>query len=1770
MKLLITHHNGLVNQDLSLLDATSNWWGDNSGPYDGVDTDSSNPLINISGIGNTVGGTVDYSSWLTKDTTPPSVPVLESPIGGIYTNDNTPLMQWEDSTDNGPTDSGIAGYNYKIYYNCSDETDIPASCSSSYTHSPLILDSELQAGTTPDNTFYWQVKAIDNANNESDWSDFGVFTIDTEGPEAPEIVFPNAETYFNTTPILNDWTEVDDSSGIAYYRIEYVYDDVHSFSNMPYRTTTSTQRNHTPAEWEQGGISFRVQAIDNAGNQGAWSDWRHYTYDSVEPTVPTNLSFETTEGDVLGCGVSTNEYTIVATWDASTDTTSDIDYYEYMSFNPTTGWAWGPVNVGSVLERQGSFTVGEGTYGFAVRAIDLAGNSSDWTSIDIDNSCQITYDITAPAAPTGLHILDSQGNDLGCGGYTNERNITIDWDDNGESDFDHYLLDLKDKDGHKQLTFSEYDGTIRNVDDLYKYKIRAVDETGNISTESNWCEVTLDRVAPEVEITSHNDGDLVNDLISISGEIYDLNLSHYWFVVTNSSGSNVTGPGVVSDAGPSVTKTFDWDTNGVSDGTYTIKLEARDLAGNKDPNQAPILSDPEVAGDSVDWATITVDNTSPTTTFNPGLSEGIFNSPIIISGTSVDTNNVEGVNLYYRLTGTSTWTLLTTTSLINPTPSNNTYNWTYTWTPPMDGIYDIKASAFDSLGNTENSPIARGVVYDISQPKVGNIKLIVDYVGKYVNGLSGFAGGAEVKDNLSGIDKSSCRYTINGTDWYTGTYSKWLKSCTFHIGSLSDNLKLSINVEVDDKAGNTGQGFAIMRTADSELPEVTIDIPDTYYGPNKPIDTGDIHGTATDTVSDITNVKASMKRITDGKYWSRSIFGGGYAWRSKLYNKYNSVSGKDNWQYTGPFPTFENGVTYFVSPYAWDEVHLTPGSAKSDSFTWDSEAPEVIKFEIQVNGSSLTTWARAGDTITVTASVEDPLSGVKAVSADFSYNSAYTNRPTPTSVTMSNIGGGLYRVTYTVPSSWNEGPMYITVATKDNVNNYSGHRNLAQMINIDNTKPSLTIDSPSTGDILGEQFIVTGTAEDLGSGLSEIRVRFRDSNTDALVKTCYATVQDNWSIDIGNGSCDVPDGNYKIVVRAKDNVGNVRFRSVTNVTVDSVKPTIPELLGFLNPDLTCGAITNSKTVTVDWSDSDGTGSSIKGYQYQISYPTTSGGRSVWTTYFTGVTSQYTGSLNEGAHYIRVRAQDMAGNWSDWSNEWVNPSSLTEDEMENTCSIMYDETPPVITLTSPLDGSYQVGDIDLQATCDEDCNYINFWWRAESESYSNISPDKRYHYIYDDGTVFEWTLDTLNAERWGGDPSYVMTDGIYYFKAAGKDLAGNWAKSDEIMVVVDNTNPVIADHDDMTLIEGEAFPTDTVTLTEENPDQVCATATDLTGSLGSSGEYCVPIDSSNLTGDQFALADEIKSAIEGWAGTIDYIDLSVLPEGQYEISYYATDLAGNVSDTQTFVVTIQDNAPTVEITPNDPDVTEGDILVLTANVTDGNAPFTYVWSGDCSGTGVTTTVNTDTAGIYTCTITVTDVDGDIDTDTATVNVAAVLGAATTTKTTSTPASTTSLPTYSSGIGNGGGEEETGDENEEEETKEYTEDEKVLGETTCEATYKISGTVFYDKNDDGIFDDNEKGVEGINVNIYNSEDTLVKTVTTDEEGNWEAYLCPGEYTTEVEGAEDQTFTLGESNMTLDIPVEKKFPWWWIVLIGSVLIVFIGFLVDRYKKKEESTLL
>jgi hypothetical protein len=273
---------------------------------------------------------------------------------------------------------------------------------------------------------------------------------------------------------------------------------------------------------------------------------------------------------------------------------------------------------------------------------------------------------------------------------------------------------------------------------------------------------------------------------------------------------------------------------------------------------------------------------------------------------------------------------------------------------------------------------------------------------------------------------------------------------------------------------------------------------------------------------------------------------------------------------------------------------------------------------------------------------------------------------------------------------------------------------------------------------------------------------------------------------------------------------------------------------------------------------------------------------------------------------------------------------------------------------------------------------------------------------------------------------------------------------------------------------------------------------------------------------------------------------------------------------------EDLQPMLELDPDsDTYVEDGDDLRFIVIPSGGNMPeggYTgddITWGGDCSGTGLEQTIP-NANGDYTCTATIEDVDGDTYTIT-------IEGS------TYTPPAPPAPPAPQGGFVQVVEGEEVEEEAEEEETDtEETDDEgEVLGERTCDETSKVSGYVYIDSNGNGEKDDDEEGIEDVTVWVYyyNEEDERVDVaeVETDEDGYWEAEVCPGSYKVEVEeddvpddavlGQTDQDIEVEEDEDLEDVSfgaeeTRNSMSWiWWaliillIVAIAAILLYIVG---------------
>lgn len=199
---------------------------------------------------------------------------------------------------------------------------------------------------------------------------------------------------------------------------------------------------------------------------------------------------------------------------------------------------------------------------------------------------------------------------------------------------------------------------------------------------------------------------------------------------------------------------------------------------------------------------------------------------------------------------------------------------------------------------------------------------------------------------------------------------------------------------------------------------------------------------------------------------------------------------------------------------------------------------------------------------------------------------------------------------------------------------------------------------------------------------------------------------------------------------------------VDNVQIDYAPITTPVMAGFINPTLTCGAITNIHSTTVDWSDSTGGAGGIT-YEYNVDYPLVGGGRGQWTTMVTP--SQYSGSLNEGIHYIKVRAKDAVSSYSEWSN---------------ICAITADWTAPDVIITNPADASIVSGSVDIRGSV-ADANPHHYWLVVENSEGTTVAGPGVVNDTnsFTDQSLLSW--DTT-----------LVPDGDYTIKLEARDAANN--------------------------------------------------------------------------------------------------------------------------------------------------------------------------------------------------------------------------------------------------------------------------------------------------------------------------------------------------------------------------------------------------------------
>jgi glucose/arabinose dehydrogenase len=205
-------------------------------------------------------------------------------------------------------------------------------------------------------------------------------------PQAPDTQAPTvpaglATIAVGTTSVAVSWTASTDNVGVARYQVERC--------SGPSCSTFAQVATPTGTTYNDSGLiagtsySYRVRAVDAAGNLSAYSSTASATTtapDTTPPTPPSNLAGTPGPGQVA------------LSWSASTDSVGVTGYQlERCSGSLCSNFAQIAAPTGTTFTDTG--LAPSTSYSYRVRAVDAAANNSGYSNVAV---------VATPAGPSGL------------------------------------------------------------------------------------------------------------------------------------------------------------------------------------------------------------------------------------------------------------------------------------------------------------------------------------------------------------------------------------------------------------------------------------------------------------------------------------------------------------------------------------------------------------------------------------------------------------------------------------------------------------------------------------------------------------------------------------------------------------------------------------------------------------------------------------------------------------------------------------------------------------------------------------------------------------------------------------------------------------------------------------------------------------------------------------------------------------------------------------------------------------------------------------------------------------------------------------------------------------------------------------------------------------------------------------------------------------------------------------------------------------------------
>ncbi|HBA6805100.1 TPA: Ig-like domain-containing protein [Escherichia coli] len=906
-----------------------------------------------------------------------------------------------------------------------------------------------------------------------------------------------------------------------------------------------------------------------------------------------------------------------------------------------------------------------------------------------------------------------------------------------------------------------------------------------------------------------------------------------------------------AEVGQTVTVTFGGKTytaTVAANGTWALNVPAADLAALGQGAQTITARVNDRAGNPGQTThALTVDTVAPTVTIATVAGDDIINNAEQLAGQTISGTTTAEVGQ----TVTVTFNGQSWTATVGSGGSWSVFIPAQQFAGLSDGSYTISATVSDQAGNPGSA--SRGVTLNGDVPSV----TINTFAGDDVVNAAEHGSSLVISGTTTAPIGQTLTLTLNGKTYTTtvqtgGSWSYTLGSAD--VTALADGNAYVINASVSNAIGNTG----------SSNHTITVDLSAPAMGINIDSLQADTGLSASDFITSISPVvvNGSLTAALASNETAQISIDGGVTWTTL------TVTGT-TWRYNDSRTLTDGNYLYQVRVI---DAAGNVGATDSQNVVIDTIAPDPAVKTIAISAITTDTGLITNDFVTsdTTLAVSGTL-GAALSAGEFAQISIDGG------TTWQNLSVSGLTWTWLDGRTLTDGNYNYQVRVIDTAGNIGA--TASQIVTVDTTAPlaSKTIAIAGISDDTGlssSDFVTRDTTltvrGTLGAALAADE-RAQISLDGGVTWTTLTVIGTSWSYADGR---TLTDGTWNYTVRVVDLAGNVGQTATQNVVVDTTSPEAAKSITITGISDDTGAsssdfITSDTSLTVR-----GVLGAALGANEFAQISTDNGATWVNVTVAAdGLNWSYVDgrTLTNGTTTWQVRVVDLAGNVGATGSQsaqidTVNPAqvltiaSISTDTGSSATDFITSDTS--LTLTGSLGAGLASGEV------------------------AQIS--------LDGGAT--WITLTTNGTQWTYTDGRTLTDGSYVYQVRVLDLAGNTGPVVSKTVVVDTINPtatptIVSYTDDVGQRQG------TLSSSQATDDTTPLLNGVLSGPLAS-GEVVYLYRNGLLLG-----AVTMVGALN-WT----YSD-SGLVSGAYTYSARVVDLAGNITASSDFVLTVDTSIPT---------------------------------------------------------------------------------------------------------------------------------------------------------------------------------------------------------------------------------------------------------------------